>query len=375
MYWDHVKRRSTGEILVFDMDTLDLDFQHELAMGERQKFVWGLGYRWTDAALTDSRFDGFILRWDQHDRRLRLPSAFVQDQIAIADGKLNLTLGTKFEHNDLTGFEVQPTIRLLWTPSNDRRAWAAVSRAVRTPTLFEDQRSVTQAPGSPVGGITVFPRIIANPDLESEEVLAYELGMRMQASEAFSVDAAAFYNDYDKLKVFVPIGPSTVGAPPGTRFQLLSHANQMHGETYGMEFSGKWRPTETWQLYLAYSLLMMNLEADSSLTPMNRAMAESAERQSPEQQAYLQSSWNLPADVELDLTTRFVDELTGFQQPVDDYLSLDLRFAWRPRQGLTFEVVGQNLLDGRHLEVGGSVLAGPLHEVERGVFGKISASW
>jgi len=49
-------------------------------------------------------------------RHPQLFSAFVQDQITLVEDTLSLTLGSKFEHNDHTGFEVQPTARFLWTP-------------------------------------------------------------------------------------------------------------------------------------------------------------------------------------------------------------------------------------------------------------------
>lgn len=371
-YWDHIKRRSTGKILVFSMDVLDMDFQHQFGFGQRHNIVWGLGYRATQAALTDSRFDGFILKWDRHHRRLDSASAFVQDQIAFVEDKFGVTLGTKLEHNDLTGFEVQPTVRLLWTPSKDQSVWGAVSRAVRTPTLFEDQRSVTQTPVSPAPGVTIFPRIVANSDLQSEQMLAYELGYRMQATLAFSVDAAFFYNVYDELKVFAPQGTTTLGAPSGTRFQILTHQNRMRGETHGIELAAKWNAMDRWQLYAAYSLLRMNLHADAGLPAMNRVTSEAAERQSPEQQVYLQSSWHLPGAVEFDLTGRFVDRLTGFQQPVDGYICVDLRFGWRPWKSVMLEIVGQNLLNDNHLEVGGSVLGAPLHEMQRGVYARLA---
>ena len=374
-YWDHIKRRSTGDILVFRMETFDVDFQHQFALGDRQDIVWGLGFRGTQAALTDSRFDGFILSWDRHQRKLSSPSAFVQDRITLVEDKLSVTVGTKIERNDLTGIEVQPTLRVLWTPSTDQTVWAAISRAVRIPTLFEDQRSVTQTPVFPAPGVTVFPRIIANPGLESEELLAYELGYRVQATATFSLDVAAFYNDYDELKVFAPQGTTATGAPTGTRLQLLTHGNLMHGETYGLELSANWKPVEWWRLNAAYSWLKMSLHADAGLPAMSRATSESAERQSPEQQVYLQSSWDLPGNVELDLIGRFVDRLTGFQQPVDSYTSMDLSIGWRHADGLTLQVVGQNLLDDHHLEAGGSVLAGPLHEVQRGVYVKADITW
>jgi iron complex outermembrane recepter protein len=373
-YWDHIKRRSTGEILVFSMDTLDLDFQHQFTFRGRDKIVWGLAYRAIEADLTDSRFNGFILKWDRHHRRLDSPSAFVQGEIALID-ELSLTLGTKIEDNDLTGFEVQPTVRLLWTPDPSQAVWAAISRAVRTPTLFEDQRSVTQTPVSPAPGVTVFPRIVGNPDLAAEEALTYELGHRIDAAATLSVDTALFYTAYDELKVFAPLGASTVGAPPGTRFQLSTHQNRMRGQSYGLELAATWAPLYWWKLYGSYSFLRMNLRADADLPAPTRNMSEAAASQSPEQQMFLQSSWDLPGDVEVDLTGRFVDRLTGFQQDVDRYISADVRLGWRPKERLMLELVGQNLLAQDHLEAGGNVLAGPLHEIERGVYGKLVISF
>jgi iron complex outermembrane receptor protein len=374
-YWDHLNRRSTGEILVFNMDTLDLDFQHESTWGERHRVVWGLGYRVTDADLTDSRFNGFILAWDRHQRRLHTPSAFAQDQISLVADRLSVAIGTKLERNSFTGVEVQPSGRVLWTPTEDQTVWTAVSRAVRTPTLFEDQRSVTQTPVSPQPGVIIFPRIVANPALSSEAVTAYELGYRGQATTMSSIDVAAFYNVYDDLKVFAPAGSSAIGAPAGTSFRLSTHQNQMQGESYGLELSARWNPRVRWQLYGAYSLLRMNLRADADLPATTRAMSEAAERQSPQQQVYLQSSLDLPGNAEMDMVGRFVGQLTGFQQPVDNYITMDVRVSWKPREKVVVEIVGQNLLDDHHLEVGGSALAGPLHEVQRGIYGKVAISW
>jgi iron complex outermembrane receptor protein len=241
--------------------------------------------------------------------------------------------------------------------------------------LFEDQRSVTQTPIFPAPGVTVFPRIVANPALEPEQVRAYELGYRSQATRTSSVDLAVFYNVYDDVKVFAPAGSTAIGAPAGTSFRLSTHQNQMRGESYGLELGAQWTPRDWWQLYGAYSLLRLNLRADADLPATTRAASEAAERQSPGQQVYVQSSLNLGRDVELDLMGRFVGRLTGFQQPVDDYVSMDVRLAWQPSQKMRVEFVGQDLLDDHHLEVGGSALAGPLHHVQRSIYGKVAFSW
>jgi len=47
------------------------------------------------------------------------------------DGRLRVTIGTKYEHSDFTGVEYQPNLRVLWKASEAHTLWAAVSRAVR----------------------------------------------------------------------------------------------------------------------------------------------------------------------------------------------------------------------------------------------------
>ena len=66
----------------------------------------------------------------------QLFSGFIQDQISIGP-KVRLTLGTKLEHNDFSGFEVQPSVRMAWSARENQTLWVAISRAVRVPTRLE----------------------------------------------------------------------------------------------------------------------------------------------------------------------------------------------------------------------------------------------
>src|SRR5690606_6152658 len=128
------------------------------------EFLWGAGFRYFD----DRTKTRELFAVTPAEQRKRLFSAFVQDRIALIEDKLMLTLGTKLEHNDFTGVEIQPSIRLAWTPNEKHTAWAAVSRAVRTPSLIEQGgRLANQA----------FPAILislyGNEDFDSEELLAF----------------------------------------------------------------------------------------------------------------------------------------------------------------------------------------------------------
>ncbi len=383
IYYDNISLRSTtvGELAV---NTFDLDFQHQFPLTARQQIIYGFGYRLnsilfrgsfsgdfqTNAVPPGFQVAGFPPNFDQ-----RIFSAFVQDQITLVKDKLNFTGGVKFEHNSYANFEFQPTGRLLWTPTEKQSIWAAVSRAVRTPNYQEEGIANTLRPSAVTGaGIPVFPRILPNPSFLSEDVVAYEVGYRAQPTDSFSFDVATFINDYRHLRVTVPGGPLSL---PGFNINSLQFQNAMVGDTYGAEVAANWKVSEYWRLYGAYTFLNMQLRPDSSLPAATQTGAvNGSAHQSPSHQVYLQSSWDLGCHWEFDLIGRYVDALTGFNPIVPSYFSLDARLAWKPRPGLEFSVVGQNLLQAHHTEFGTNPLVGrPTIEIPRGVYGMMTYRW
>lgn len=131
LYYDHAERDEL--ILGQTHDTFDLDFQHNLMLGNRHDVIWGFGYR----AVKDDFDNTFAVSLSPDSRTNHLISAFVQDQIELVPDRFHLTVGSKIEHNDYTGFEVQPSVKMLWTPHERHTLWGSVSRAVRTPSRVE----------------------------------------------------------------------------------------------------------------------------------------------------------------------------------------------------------------------------------------------
>ena len=374
MYYDSFRRRGTGGTFDFSVNTFDIDFQYEFRLGERQKLVLGGQYKLENIAWQGSTgFDGgFATRPAREYVQRPLLGVFVHDEIEIVHDRFAIMLGAKLEHNEYTGFEFQPNARLLWTPTKKQTLWASVSRAVRTPTFLENDIGITTLPSTPRSGRTVFPRITGNALLNSEELIAYEFGYRAQLTDKVSLDAALFYNTYDKLFT-TESGATYVDAQTGALTLPVNRSNRGRGETCGADIAVTWRITDWWRLTGSYSYLKMNLHADPSLAASSAAGFERIEGQSPQNQVYLRSSFDLPSHVQFDITGRYSDALPGFTPGIPAYFTMDARLAWKPKPNLEFTIVGQNLLDNAHPEFGTSTLVrSPIVEVQRSLYGMIT---
>lgn len=341
------------------VDTADLTFQHTFGLGERNDVIWGLGYRFTKSRV--QRVNNPAVTILDSEIPLNLLNAFVQDEFKVVPDKLTFTLGTKVEHNDFTGIEVQPSARLVFKPAENQTVWASVSRAVRTPSETEGKDFITFISGAPVvgpGGGLFLPTVVGNPGFESEVLWAYELGYRVQPTQRISVDVTAFYNDYTHL-VSHQISGFIPGAPMGT--MTIQPFNSMNGASYGSEAALTVAATDAWRWSASYSLLMLQMREGSAVT------TESPEANAPTHQAVLRSSYDFTRHASLDAQLRYVDNV----QSIPAYLTADIRLSWRPKDNLEFSLVGQNLLDDRHPEQA-SLTGASTMEVPRGFYGKIT---
>jgi len=344
------------------LDTLDVEYRHLFAPMGGHELIAGVSYRFQRSVIEQHAFT----QSDPAERHSSRFSAFFQDEIALLQDRWYLTIGSKLEYNDYTGFEAQPTLRSRWNPDDHSTLWAAVSRAVRVPSRAEHDLFVEDdlSAGSPMfGGLPV--KFAARPDdsFDSEELIAYELGYRWRSSDTFMLDLAMFYNDYDQLRT-LEIGNPMLVLEPSPRILVSGQAgNMMQGQTYGFELSTEWRPHPKWRLRANYSLLKMNLDAHpDSLDPT----AEDPAGQSPEQQLSLRAMVDIAPDWELDLFLRYVDRLPYFE--VDAYTELDARLGWHVNQSLSLALVGRNLLNETHWEYGREPLGSTPHLIEREVF-------
>jgi len=354
-YYDHTYRESN--LPEERRDTFDIDLQQHFAPAHRHNIVAGLGYRLT----TDRIVNNFASSFVPNERTLNLFSAFLQDEITLYQDRLRLTLGSKLEHNDFTGFEVQPGVRLAWTPTDTQTIWGGISRAVRTPSRAEEDIRINRpiVPGSTVS-------IWGNGSGNSEELVTYEIGYRVIPAKTLSFDATAFYNVYDDLRDLEP-GPTA----PVTPAPLASYyvANKLTGRAWGFELSSDWEiATNWWHLRGSYTFYHLDLNFGDGGT--DAATINLLEGSAPRHQFSLRSEMNLLENLTFDVGLRYVDPLNDPSIPA--YTALDMRIAWKPTAHVELSLVGLNLLDPVHPEFASTQVATPQREVPRSVYGQVT---
>ncbi len=322
---------------------LDVDFEHHVAAGQRQDFVWGLSYRYS-LSTTDG---GLTVLLNPANLSTQLFGSFIQDEIAIVPERLYLTLGTKLEHNDYTGLNFMPSVRLAWTPSERRTFWAAVSHAVRTPSETDIDARANLGGGLVPGGIPAVAALVGNPRVGNELLTAYEGGYRSMLSDALSIDLAAFYDHYDKLRTVEPAAPFFEGSPSPPHLVVpVTFQNFMYGEGHGLEISANWKVNERWTLSPEYAFQQIHMHLTRA--SQDTASQADAEGSTPVHSAQLRSHVKLSRDLAWDASAGFVDRLRSLDVPA--YTRLDTGLSWQWTESLSSSFVGQNLLKDRRLE-------------------------
>jgi len=343
LYYDRTHRDIPGTFGE-DLDTYDVDLQHSARVGARHDVVWGLGYR----LINDRVVNGSVLAFLPGHVARQWFTGFVQDEIALVPNRLHVALGTKIEHNDYTGFEIQPSGRVNWRLSPSRTLWVAVSRALRTPSRIDRELFARVSPTSFLAG---------GPSFHSEEELAYELGYRHQQG-SLAISVATFYSRYHGLRSVEQLNPPAA--------DTLVIDNGQDGESYGAELTADYHVTDRWRLRAGYTELRVHVWPNPGSTDASRGATES---QIPDRQLLLLSSVDLPAHLGLAAWFRAIDDIND--QLVPAYAELNATLTWQPTSKIDLSLVGQNLLHRRHREFGAAT-SPTRRDIERGVYGAVA---
>lgn len=317
-----------------DRTTFDLDYRHRFEIGDKHDIIWGAGAR-----QHFDRTDGTVeVAFDPGKRAYTTVSGFVQDTITLKEDELFAMIGTKLEYNTFTDFEVQPSARLSWTPDENHTLWSAVSRTVRVPSRVDKNLKLT------IMNIGVTPvQILGDSDVDSEEMVAYELGYRVRPAENVTLDFSGYFNDYRKLLELTPTGAGT-------------YANRASGESYGFEAAASWRAADNLRVESSYSFQRTQLHGPAS--PQD-------ETTYPRNQFQVRSMLDITKDLECNAALYYGDTVGARGEA---FWRLDLGVTWRPTANLEFAVWGQNLLEASHQESSDNIFQASAVEVQRGVY-------
>ena len=342
-YYDYAKR--DDDWYGFSSETVDVDFQHQLLVGQNHNIIWGLGYRFIQDDFDQSTI---IVSSESESTRTNLWSAFIRDEITLVDDELWLTLASRFEHYDYTGFEVQPNARLMWQLNKKNNLWASVARAIRTPSRIENNLSVNSQIIPPsVQSPLVSIWVAGNEDYKSEVIISYEVGYRFTPAKKWSFDSTIFYNDYDKLRN-APAGATDFSTFPNYISQYLTFSNDLDGYNYGFELSSQWAATDTIQFKVNYSF-----------TQNEFGVSQSQNTDAPEHMISTMMDWSISDNVDFNLVWRVIDEAYVLNindlstKEIDSYSGVDLGLHWKVKPDVMLSAFGKNLLHPANLEFEG----------------------
>lgn len=339
-YYDRTERNNLtfGE----ERDTYDVDLQHHYKLSRTHDLVYGANYR-----ITSDEFDNsFSIKLIPEERTDQLFNAFIQDEITIVPEKWSIIPGIKAGYNDYSYFDYQPALKLLWTPSPSKTAWASASRAIRSPARIDEDIYAYGVPTLGDNGIPQVPAVIGSKDFDAEGLHAYEIGYRSQISDSISADITAFYFQYQDLLSITQGSPfdESVPAPTHTIIPFILN-NRLHGEAYGTEAYTQWKLTNSLDLGASYSFIQLNFEPDPGSADF---FGDSIERRTPQNQASAKLHWNLDENFDFNAIAYYVDAIPTYSVP--SYIRADLHLGYKINNQWLLDFAVQNLIGDGHRE-------------------------
>ena len=285
-------------------------------------------------------------------------SGFVQDEISLRED-LALTLGTKLEHNDYTGFEIRAQ-RPPAVGCHERQSlWAAVSRAVRTPSRID--RDISQ----PIPVISSSSsKVASGSSRRSCWPTSSDRGQLGSRSHRLALDLlqrvrrAAQHFRQSSRPVF--------GLPFPFFFE-----NNLEGTTWGFELSADAQLLERGACTPRYRLLGEDLRVVPGKSDFNNTLNETARPGTAGAAALLARSSRQPGTrCNLPLGWTIASRTTRAYRRWSPHTELDLRLAWRPSPAVELSIAGRKLLHSEHVEYG---VPGPGRvALQRQVYGSVT---
>ena len=331
----------------WDQTQYDLGFDANRPLGDFHRLSFGFAIRRTDLDVKSTVIEPFafdalispglnrslassysssipLLSYDQSFTEFDRFTAYLQDSISLSD-TVEVSVGTKFEENDLAGTGFQPGVRASWLVNDSNVLWAGYSKAHRQPSLRE--RYTTLSPVKIWDGNWTNRPYAGNESLDREEIDTYEIGWRSRPRENLLLELSSYYYD---TKNAVLASQTSVNA-----------YEAKDAKSYGGELSIDWDVSSVWNLRGGYSLARGEIEGERNFD-------------FPEQTANLTSRFAYSDNLTFIQSLYYADEtqIPSDYNPVSipSHLRLDLGLVWEPRDGWEIGIFGRDLLEPYHVE-------------------------
>jgi iron complex outermembrane receptor protein len=323
--------------------------QYHTALGAHQDLVAGAGYRFFDETFVGQV--GFSLT--PAEDTSSLSTAFVQDEIELLRNRLAVTVGSQVQYDSEVGAGLQPSARVMWKALPRQRLWASTSRALRTPSLYEQGLLVDFPPVPTASGLPLVVSTLGNPSAATETLVDGEAGYRLEIGTDASIDVTGFVGHYDHLRTQEVAAPVVQFVPSPQILVTTQFGNQLAATTRGLEVAGHWAPVPFWRLDGSYTAFHITPQLAATSQDPTAAQTDGS---TPNNQWQVRSVFSPGTRAALDLAIFHVGRLEQLQ--VAAYTRADINAEWRFTSRLSAMVIGQNLFDAAHAEFGttGSLL-------------------
>ena len=343
------------------------------------ELLWGASYRFSRDHIELPGTDVVgAAGFDRQARDWQIGSVFAHDEYDLIADRLRLSGGLRLDYDNWSGAQPQSDIRLTWTPDAFTTWWSSLARASRTPSRTEldvpfSMASTAAMPPSPENPFGLPVNIVRVPPaqgaLNAEVVTSLEAGFRHRLNAQLSVDVAAFVSDYTRLVNLVPGAQPFVSPALDQVIVPYTNNNDATARTHGFEVAADWQISPRWRIQPNYSRLYLSTRRLSD--PFASAAQDMLEGRVPRHRASVRSSWTLADGSQFDLWLKYTSRLNNPEVPA--YTLLDLRYAFRIGRQAEISIVGQNLLDQRHLEFVSDYLPTQTSEIGRSLL--IKGTW
>ncbi|NQZ59877.1 MAG: TonB-dependent receptor, partial [Lentisphaeraceae bacterium] len=348
-YYDFT--RYVTDIIGEDRHSFDVDFRHWLDLNSSNSLIYGFNFNSTRDKITPSTTVDI-----RHMRRQDLTySAFMQNTTKLNDA-LSLMIGSKFEHNNYTGVEIQPSIRMTYNYSDDTTFWTSWSRAIRRPSrtgddlIFNETIEQTIPNPFPSGGLITLPfsaTIYGDSDQNSEELLAYEAGIRTELwDQKLTLDLVTFYNDYSHLSTFEPTSDPSV----------VVRDDKSHADAYGVEFTLKLLASKDLDIIANYTWFKLQFPNADTATVDD----------TPQHLFNFQTNYQLCKNLNWHTVVYYTDAIGS--QEIPSYIRVDSGLVWKINNQSSLAVWGKNLTDPQHPEYNDTIFNSFTYEISRSFF-------